>query len=293
MSSSPKGQTARERDTSIFVGGIVGNVTEREIREYFETFGQIHSVTLIPKKNNKKLNSGYCFISFKDSLTKWQVLSVPEHFLCGRRINCKSLLKGSQLKEEKLKNTAKKLCIKYVPVDTTEEEFESFFSSFGEVHSFYLVNYKTSTANSCNGYVVYKDDAVFRELLDLKYIKFKQERLKIERYVKHFEREDIPNMQSRPSLSRAIETGPLSSIKPTQAMYYKHSQTRKCADPVSNLRFNVLLNPFSGVPKSSRLQNISLASLMIASNGTGMAMVPSLKEQSSEPWLGETAHSLK
>lgn len=222
MSSNPKGQTARERDTSIFVGGIIGNVTEREIREYFENFGPIHSVTLIPKKNNKKLNSGYCFISFKDSQTKWHVLAEPEHFLSGRRINCKSLLKGSQLKEEKLKNTSKKLCVKYLPADTSEEEFEEFFSSFGLIHSFYLVNYKNSGARTCNGYIVYKDDAVFRKLLEFKYIKFRQERLKIERYVKHFEREDPPNMQNKPTLAMAVETGPLSSVKPTQSMYFNH-----------------------------------------------------------------------
>lgn len=259
--SNPKGLTARERDTSIFVGGIIGKVTEREIREYFESYGAIHSVTLIPKKNNRKLNSGYCFISFKESDTKWLVLSHAEHFLCGRRINCKSLLKGSQLKEEKVKNTSKKLCIKYLPADTSEEEFELFFSTYGEIHSFYIVSYKTTAANSCNGYVVYKDDAVFRMLLDLKYIKFRQERLKIERYVKHFEREDPPNMLAKPSLSMSIETGPLSSIKPTQSLYFIQSQTTKRTETVSNFRFNVLLNPFSGGPKGWRLQNVSLAAL--------------------------------
>ena len=259
--SNPKSLTARERDTSIFVGGIIGKVTEREIREYFEIYGPIHSVTLIPKKNNRKLNSGYCFISFKDSQTKWMVLSHSEHFLCGRRINCKSLLKGSELKEEKLKNTSKKLCIKYLPADTTEEEFDQFFSSYGEIHSFYLVNYKNAAANTCNGYVVYKDDAVFHKMLNLKYIKFRMERLKIERYVKHFEREDSQNMQTRPSLSMAIETGPLSSIRPTQSLYFKQSQTNKRTEPASNFRFNVLLNPFSVGPKGGRRQNVSLAML--------------------------------
>jgi hypothetical protein len=252
-------------------------VTEREIREYFETFGPIHSVTLIPKKNNRKLNSGYCFISFKDSQTKWDVLDESEHFLCGRRINCKSLLKGPQLKEEKMKNTSKKVCIKYLPADTTEEEFETFFSSYGTIHSFYLVNYKNSVADSCNGYVVFRDDAVFRKLLDLRYIKFRQERLKIERYVKHFEREDPPNMQSRPTLSMAIETGPLSSIKPTQTLYFKQCQLRKGADPISNLRFNVLLNPFSGVPKE-RLQNISFTSLMNSTHRMMTSIISRLQD---------------
>lgn len=260
--NSHKMMTARERDTSIFVGGIGGKVTEREIRDYFESFGQIHSITLIPKKNNRKLNSGYCFISFKESETKWEVLSYSEHFLCGRRINCKTLLKGSELKDERMKNTSKKLCVKFLPEDTSEAAFEEFFSSFGEIHSFYLVNYKHTEAGTTNGFLVYKDDAVFRRLLELKFVKFGQVRLKIERYIKQFEREDPPNMQSTPSLKMAIETGPLCSIKPTQLQYFTQQTNRNFVDePASNLRFNVLLNPFSGLPKVRRPHNLSLANL--------------------------------
>jgi RNA recognition motif-containing protein len=260
MASNLKGLTARERDTSIFVGGIIGKVTERDIRLYFETFGPIHSVTLIPKKNNRKLNSGYCFISFRDSHTKWKVLSQLEHFLCGRKINCKSLLKGSQLKDEKLKNTSRKLCVKYLPADTTEEEFEKFFGSYGVIHSYYLVNYNNNAnSTSCNGFIIYKDDAVFRKLLDQKYITFRQRRLKIERYVKHFERETSQTNTCKHNLSTAIEIGPLSSLKPTNSSYYQQYQSRMPSDPVSNLRFNILLNPYSEEDKGYLRLNVSTA----------------------------------
>lgn len=237
-----KGKTAKDRDTAIFVGGIVGCVTEKEIRDYFERFGPIFSITLIPKKDNPKLNSGYCFISFKESHTKYKVLARQDHFLYGRRVSCKSLLKGTDLKEEKNKNLSKKLCIKYLPVDTTEAEFKSFFSQFGEIHTFYLVTYKNTKPPTCNGYLVFREEADFRRLLAMKYINYGLDRLKVERYIKRFQRESDPNEYRHHSLTVEMENEPLCFLKPTQSLYHKNGRF-SVGNQESNVRFNILLEP--------------------------------------------------
>lgn len=253
--STSKGLTARDRDTAIFVGGIVGSATEKDLRDYFEQFGAIYSITLIPKKGNRRLNSGYCFISFKESHTKWIVLAVEKHYIYGRRVNCKSLLKGADLKEERSKNSSKKLCVKFLPVGTTERQFENFFSTFGEIHSFYLVTYRNSQNPTCNGYVVFKREEVFRKLLDMKYVQYGADRLRIQRYVKQNSKEHLSGTQEEPSLLASIECGPLSAIRPTQVSYHKQGGHSR-ATHESNIRFNILLDPMT-LPLSNRDQMVS------------------------------------
>lgn len=261
MKATTKGQTARERDTAIFVGGIIGCVTEPEIRDYFEQFGPIYSITLIPKKSNPSLNSGYCFISFKEPQTKKAVLAIESHYIYGRRVNCKSLLKGTDLKEEKTKNNCKKLCIKFLPVDTTEHQFEAFFSRFGKIHSFYLVNYKSSLKPTCNGYVVFKEEAVFRKVLGMKSIKYGQERVKVELYTKKQQQDSQLGSKEVQLGKYSVDKNYSPSIRPTQAVYHKQSSGN---DDEENLRFNINL---SEKPMTSRNMN-RIASLAASSEGT-------------------------
>lgn len=257
MYSGLKSQTARERDIAIFVGGIVGHVTENHIRDYFEQFGPIYSITLIPKKGNRTLNSGYCFISFKESNTKRSVLEEQNHFICGRRINCKSLLKGSDLKEEKTKNNQKKLCIKFLPLGTTEDQFEKFFSQYGKIHSFYLVTYKNSQKPTCNGYVVYKTENTVNRLLDMRYVKYGQDRLKVEQYFKIHTKDDQSKQRAGPQLKSIVELGSITSIRPTHAKYYNQRENN-VSDFKSNFRFNILLSP-TPITSSNRKRLIAKA----------------------------------
>ena len=239
MRPAAKGQTARERDTAIFVGGIVGTAMERDIRSYFEQFGEIYSITLIPNKNNRKLNSGYCFISFKESHTKWAVLAIHNHCIYGRRVTCKSLLKGVDLKTEKTKANSKKLCIKFLPIETTETQFQSFFSMFGNIHSFYLVTYRNSHHPTCCGYVIFEEDEVFQRLLDMKYVKFGNNRLQVLQFVKQQHTENVSDSLEPPTLRASIESGPLASMKPTQVSYHKQVTQQKWNYDL-NIRFNIL-----------------------------------------------------
>lgn len=230
----------KNRDTSIFVGGIMGTTTEKEIRQYFSQFGPIYSVTVIPNKNNPALNKGFCFISFKDSDTKKRVLSIKNHFFLDRKITCSSLLKGPKLKEEIARNNSKKLCVKNVPRGMTEAEFHTFFSAFGAIHSHYLVTYKNSKVPTHNGYLVFKDNEVFNRLLDLKFVSYQDSWMKIERYSKKESRFEFSEHQKTDLSEESLELEVNHCVKPTRKQYQREDINDALpSHHFSNLRFNL------------------------------------------------------
>ncbi len=230
----------KNRDTSIFVGGIMGTTTEKEIRQYFSQFGPIYSVTVIPNKTNPSLNKGFCFISFKDSDTKKRALSVKNHFFLDRKITCSSLLKGPKLKEEIARNNSKKLCIKNVPKGMTEADFQTFFSTFGAIHSHYLVTYKNSKVPTHNGYLVFKDNEVFHRLLDLKFVSYQDTWMKIERYSKKESRFEFSENQKTDLSEESLELEVNHSVKPTRKLFQREETNgAHSGHHFSNLRFNL------------------------------------------------------
>lgn len=239
--SSPKAAQRASRDTSIFVGGIMRTVTEQDIRWYFEQFGPIFSVTLIPDPKNPTMNKGFCFLSFKSEETKEKALHVKDHIFMNRKITCTSLLKGKKLKEEVTKSTQKKLCVKNIPKKMTEVEFKELFSEFGQIHSVYMVMYKNSKSHAHNAYLVYEDDAVFDRLIRMKSVNYKGKILRIERFSKRDSTQDFSE-QLKTDLSSVVsqETERSHSMKPTKSHYFHHL---KCENRIenegdSNLRFN-------------------------------------------------------
>ena len=66
----------------LFIGGIPSLTTFEEFREYFAQFGELSDVMLPAKNKDSKLNSGFGFVTFKDSRSAHRVLSQgSNHFL--------------------------------------------------------------------------------------------------------------------------------------------------------------------------------------------------------------------
>lgn len=79
-------------EKNIFAGGLPWDVTEEQVAEHFGKYGPVDKVDmkLNPQTGKPK---GYCFVSFKDSSTAKQVLSV-EHVMLGKRIDVKTAVIG-------------------------------------------------------------------------------------------------------------------------------------------------------------------------------------------------------
>ena len=111
----------------------------------------------------------------------------------------------------------------------------------------------------CNGYVVFKREEAFKKLLDLKYIKYYNEMLKVEQYVKQIQRDDASVSQDAQPVEVSVQIGPLCSLRPTQSLYHKQGGHKACY-PESNFRFNVLFT--QEYPMSELIDRVSSGALL-------------------------------
>jgi len=120
--------------TKLFVGGIQPTCKEQDLRAALSDYCEYIAKIDIKMKNNF-LNRGYAFIfvnnpAIADKMTKMK-------FKFGDRIlQIQNINKNSREKEE---YKLKRLYLKNLPAHTTDRELYSFFETFGEVRSSYII----------------------------------------------------------------------------------------------------------------------------------------------------------
>lgn len=210
---------------TVFVGGIPGNHKDKQIYDFFSTFGTITDIQLPMKSSNQAVNSGYCFVTFLNSQSKEKVLAQGDLYMGSRRVTCKEYLKGSALNQLVGQANEKKLFVKFVPEWMSEQGFKAFFERFGRLQSYYMVKYREPETslwptNLSVGYLVYENPQIYKELIAKKYFKIGKTKMQVEKFKKDFSRLH-PDSRGE----RIQDTGLLGSdlsmhcFKPTERNY--------------------------------------------------------------------------
>lgn len=111
-----------EDDRKLFVGGLSWETTPKELREYFEKFGEVTNCTLKTDYVTKK-SRGFGFVCFgaPDTVDK-VLLKKDAHKLHGRNIDPK-----------KATPRPKKIFVGKLDPAVVEDDVKEYFSTFGEV----------------------------------------------------------------------------------------------------------------------------------------------------------------
>ncbi|KAM3184783.1 hypothetical protein ACTXT7_007684 [Hymenolepis weldensis] len=113
----------------IFVGALTPETTEQNLTEYFSKFGEVLSCAVKVYRDTGH-SRGFGFVIFKneESVKKVQsVLSIPEHFINGRKIDPKPA--------KCPKDTQRKVFVGGLDPEVTPKEIEEHFSKFGKVEA--------------------------------------------------------------------------------------------------------------------------------------------------------------
>lgn len=112
-----------EDDKKVFVGGLSWETTSKDLKEYFEKFGEVHNVTLKTDFETKK-SRGFGFVQFVTLEAVEKVLAEKEHKLHGRTIDPK---------RANPRPVNKKIFVGKVDPSVSEDTIKEYFSQFGPV----------------------------------------------------------------------------------------------------------------------------------------------------------------
>lgn len=185
MSSSNLITFELSEQRTVFVGGIPADASEKILFDYFSTFGAVENLKVISKKQAILSDTAFCFLSFEDASSARDVLAKESHVLFSRLITCRPFMQGNSLQSKAADENRRKVFVKYIPKDMTEDEFKNFFSNFGAVDHAYLVRYSMDgNLISTVGYVVFQSPKIAALVIKSKNIKYQKRKLRVEPYIR-------------------------------------------------------------------------------------------------------------
>jgi len=110
-------------DRKVFVGGLSWETTPKDLREYFEKYGEVENATLKTDLETKK-SRGFGFVVFKQSDCVNKVLNESEHKLHKRKIDPK---------RANPRPVNKKVFVGKIDPALSEEDIKQYFHAFGPV----------------------------------------------------------------------------------------------------------------------------------------------------------------
>src|SRR3990167_2424293 len=145
------------RTTKLYVGSIPSSLTEAQIAKYFQTFSQSCEFSIV--RHCKKVNSkgSYGFVTVPlDAVSK--ILST-DHVLGGYRLMCEEYLSGEPFDKSEVNSLKRRrLFIRNLKRNVSEEEIYSAFSIYGPVESVSIIKSHSSSKNRSFGYVTFRSE---------------------------------------------------------------------------------------------------------------------------------------
>lgn len=247
------------RSFTVFVGGIPGGITKKEISLYFSNFGRVTHVKIPENLECSHRNKGFCYVSFEREESMRAAIQIGCHFLGSRKVSCKEFQNKDELSKGKNSRNDSKIFVKFIPSWMTESHFKQYFRQFGELETCYTVKFIDQSQPIVNnlgsfGYLIFKDDKVRKYVLSRKFFKVGSTKMKVQPYVSQESLKTLnPSLQNNlEEESEKLPKNPLETqfetphwVKPTQRSYRNSSfklgsvrNTIEEAEVIGNLRFN-------------------------------------------------------
>jgi len=147
-----------EDDRKLFVGGLSWETSTKDLREYFENFGEVSGVTLKTDLETKK-SRGFGFVTFASAETLEKVLDQKKHELHKRTIDPK---------KANPRPINKKVFVGKLDPAVSEDDVRTYFEQFGPVEKIELPFDKTKEQRRAFCFVEFKKVAAMIKCLEHK-----------------------------------------------------------------------------------------------------------------------------
>jgi RNA recognition motif-containing protein len=155
----------------IFVGGLDLNTKEEDLANYFSMFGKVIE-KLIKMDVKTKRSRGFGFVGFKHPESVDKVLQYQDHFIHGRKIDCKRAMtkEAAFSLNQSLKGQCRKVFISNIPRDFSKQDVLNCFQMFGELDDVNLM-FKKKETGFC--YITFSREEDAKPLIDRGVVKYR------------------------------------------------------------------------------------------------------------------------
>ncbi|KAK3762151.1 hypothetical protein RRG08_024960 [Elysia crispata] len=140
----------------VFVGGLSWETTTKDLREYFEKYGEVTNCNLKTDYETKK-SRGFGFVTFANTDAVQKALAEKEHKLHGRTIDPKVA---------NPRQVNKKVFVGRLDPSITEDEVRAYFETFGPIEKLDLPYDKTKEQRRAFCFVEFKKVAAMKSCLE-------------------------------------------------------------------------------------------------------------------------------
>jgi len=142
-----------DESRKIFVGGLSWETTVKDLREYFEKFGEIADCTL--KTDPHTLRSrGFGFVLFNEAGSVDKVIAQETHTLHGRHIDPK------RAKARGGREPIKKVFVGGLDPDTPEADIRDFFQQYGKIEEIDLPFDKVKNQRRAFCFIIFESEEI-------------------------------------------------------------------------------------------------------------------------------------
>merc|ERR1719309_833242 len=143
----------RDDDRKLFVGGLSWDTTEKELKEYFTTYGAIDSINVKTDPTTGR-SRGFAFIVFDSAETIDKITEVKEHTINNKKVDPK-----------KVKARHGKIFVGGLKPELTDDEIKNYFGKFGQIIEVEMPFDKQKNQRKGFCFITFEQEGVVTDLL--------------------------------------------------------------------------------------------------------------------------------
>lgn len=143
----------KDDDRKLFVGGLSWETTDKELREYFNKYGDIESINVKTDPNTGR-SRGFAFIVFTNAESLDKVLCAGEHVINNKKVDPK-----------KAKARHGKIFVGGLVPEISDDDIKNYFAQYGSIMEVEMPFDKTKNQRKGFCFITFESEQVVQELL--------------------------------------------------------------------------------------------------------------------------------